>query len=543
MLENLLARADARVVTELVLVLMVVVFGIAISQGRKGRHGTFLEHAPAVLVSLGIFGTFVGIVIGLLDFDAKNIQGSIEQLLGGLKTAFITSLAGMALSILLKWIDAWWFEPARAKADVPDDVTPAHIYGAMTKQVSLLEAMGQALTGNEEGSVAGQLKLLRADVGDFRNGLNKRQEAFEGALFNRLESFAEMLAKSATETVIEALRQVIADFNKHLVEQFGDNFKALDESVKKLVDWQASYKTHVETLEQRFETVVVSLERTAEATEKVSVSLNNTDGSIASIDKHCVSIPLAIGELQVLMEVNQNQIANLSQHLQTFTAMRDEATRAVPELQKHMERLAQHLDEEIRKLMTTMHEGALEFGKSADRTNSALAEVSNVVSTQSEQIGKDLRDAAEGFNRSSSDTLDAMVKGSDQFTKKMSDSIDQAARAMSEEFRRVVGQVQESVSGAVDGSMKTLRSSVESTLSDTQRQVTETGNRTLGAVEAQVKEATQQANEALRAQLGAIDRAVERELQKVFTEMGSALATISRRIADDHAEFVRERAQ
>ena len=336
---------------------------------------------------------------------------------------------------------------------------------------------------------------------------------------------------------------MIADFNKHLVEQFGDNFKALDESVKKLVDWQASYKTHVETLEQRFETVVVSLERTAEATEKVSVSLNNTDGSIASIDKHCVSIPLAIGELQVLMEVNQNQIANLSQHLQTFTAMRDEATRAVPELQKHMERLAQHLDEEIRKLMTTMHEGALEFGKSADRTNSALAEVSNVVSTQSEQIGKDLRDAAEGFNRSSSDTLDAMVKGSDQFTKKMSDSIDQAARAMSEEFRRVVGQVQESVSGAVDGSMKTLRSSVESTLSDTQRQVTETGNRTLGAVEAQVKEATQQANEALRAQLGAIDRAVERELQKVFTEMGSALATISRRIADDHAEFVRERAQ
>lgn len=34
-----------------------------------------------------------------------------------------------------------------------------------------------------------------------------------------------------------------------------------------------------------------------------------------------------------------------------------------------------------------------------------------------------------------------------------------------------------------------------------------------------------------------MDKAIERELEKVFREMGSALATISRRIADDHAEL------
>ena len=55
--------------------------------------------------------------------------------------------------------------------------------------------------------------------------------------------------------------------------------------------------------------------------------------------------------------------------------------------------------------------------------------------------------------------------------------------------------------------------------------------------EAQVREATDRANASLHAQLGAMDKAIERELEKVFREMGSALATISRRIADDHAEL------
>src|SRR5690606_6042084 len=220
--------------------------------GKKGSHGQFLEHAPAVLVSLGILGTFIGIVIGLLDFNAHDIKNSIEGLLDGLKTAFITSLVGMSLSLVLKALDAWWFAPARSKVEVvPDTVTPEHIYGAMNRQVQLLETLNQSLSGNEEGSVSGQLKLLRTDMNDFRQGLARDQQEFRQALFTQLTQFAEMLSRSATEIVIEALRQVIQDFNRNLVEQFGDNFKALNESVVKMIDWQEQYKRHVETLEAR----------------------------------------------------------------------------------------------------------------------------------------------------------------------------------------------------------------------------------------------------------------------------------------------------
>lgn len=530
--------ATANSVTELFIWIMVAIFVVAVLQGKKGKHGQFLEHAPAVLVSLGILGTFIGIVIGLLDFDAHDIKNSIEGLLDGLKTAFITSLVGMSLSLVLKALDAWWFAPARSKAEaVPDTVTPEHIYGAMNRQVQLLETLNQSLSGNEEGSVSGQLKLLRTDMNDFRQGLTRDQQEFRQALFTQLTQFAEMLSRSATEVVIEALRQVIQDFNRNLVEQFGDNFKALNESVVKMIDWQEQYKQHVETLEARIETAVRELERTATANEAISKSLATSELSIGSIENHCQSIPSAIGQLTPVLQTNQHQIQELQRHLEAFVALRDQAVRAVPEMQQHMDAITKQLSEKMHEVATKMHEGAQEFGRSVDHTNTALTEASHVISSHTEQIGTNMKDASEEFATSVRDTMEVMLRNAKTLEQQMGQAVEQTTLALSNEFKRVAEHIQSSFTASVDATLTSLKNSVEASLSHTETQLQGSANRTLGAVEAQVREATDRANASLHAQLGAMDKAIERELEKVFREMGSALATISRRIADDHAEL------
>ena len=537
-LEGLLRSATANSVTELFIWIMVAIFVVAVLQGKKGSHGQFLEHAPAVLVSLGILGTFIGIVIGLLDFNAHDIKNSIEGLLDGLKTAFITSLVGMSLSLVLKALDAWWFAPARSKVEVvPDTVTPEHIYGAMNRQVQLLETLNQSLSGNEEGSVSGQLKLLRTDMNDFRQGLARDQQEFRQALFTQLTQFAEMLSRSATEVVIEALRQVIQDFNRNLVEQFGDNFKALNESVVKMIDWQEQYKQHVETLEARIETAVRELERTATANEAISKSLATSEQSIGSIENHCQSIPSAIGQLTPVLQTNQHQIQELQRHLEAFVALRDQAVRAVPEMQQHMDAITKQLSEKMHEVATKMHEGAQEFGRSVDHTNTALTEASHVISSHTEQIGTNMKDASEEFATSVRDTMEVMLRNAKTLEQQMGQAVEQTTLALSNEFKRVAEHIQSSFTASVDATLTSLKNSVEASLSHTETQLQGSANRTLGAVEAQVREATDRANASLHAQLGAMDKAIERELEKVFREMGSALATISRRIADDHAEL------
>lgn len=536
-IEETLKSVSAATVTEAFCLVMLAIFALSVWQGRKGRHDQFLEHAPAVLVSLGILGTFVGIVIGLLDFDAHDIKGSIEGLLDGLRTAFITSLVGMTLSILLKALDAWWFAPARGRAEQPDSVTPEHIHGVLTQQVKLLEGLNQSLAGNEEGSVAGQLKLMRTDVSDFRNGIDRTHREFQEKLFLHLTLFGEMLAKSATETVIEALRQVIQDFNKHLVEQFGDNFKALNESVGKMNEWQVRYKEHVEALEARIELAIHELERTATANEAISRSLTSSEQSIGSIEGHCQSIPTAIGQLEPVLQANQKQVGVLEEHLGTFVAMRDQAISAVPQIQQHMETLSKELSVGMQGVISTMHDGALEFGRSVDRTNTALTESAHVVSSKSEQIAENMQDAAQEFGASVRGTLENMMSNSKALEQQMGQAVAQAASSMAEVFRQATGQIQEGLTSSVEATMNTLRSSVESSLSQTESQIQGSANRTMGAVEAQVREATERASASLQIQLNAMDQAIGRELEKVFKEMGSALATISRRIADDHAEL------
>src|SRR5690554_8136770 len=67
-------------------------------------HVRIRETGPAILTSIGIFGTVLGVAIGLWGFDATDIQGSVPKLVVGLRTAFWSSIAGLfgALTLQLR---------------------------------------------------------------------------------------------------------------------------------------------------------------------------------------------------------------------------------------------------------------------------------------------------------------------------------------------------------------------------------------------------------------------------------------------------------
>ena len=67
-----------------------------------------LDTASGTLVGLGLLGTFLGLTWGVKGIDistSENIQDGIQNLLGGMGTAFLTSLVGMACSLIYTAID------------------------------------------------------------------------------------------------------------------------------------------------------------------------------------------------------------------------------------------------------------------------------------------------------------------------------------------------------------------------------------------------------------------------------------------------------
>ncbi len=73
-------------------------------------HAQLAELIPSLLISLGILGTFMGLMNGLTNLDladaSKTIQ-SIPTLLSGMKFAFATSVAGILCSLVFNMLNRW----------------------------------------------------------------------------------------------------------------------------------------------------------------------------------------------------------------------------------------------------------------------------------------------------------------------------------------------------------------------------------------------------------------------------------------------------
>ena len=85
---------------------VLVIIGFAIwgyryinSRTKDNNNEHLFDFIPHLFPTLGILFTFLGIAIGLWNFDSNNIEKSIPELMNGLKTAFLVSIFGVALLV------------------------------------------------------------------------------------------------------------------------------------------------------------------------------------------------------------------------------------------------------------------------------------------------------------------------------------------------------------------------------------------------------------------------------------------------------------
>ncbi|NPT41021.1 hypothetical protein GNZ12_06750 [Paraburkholderia sp. 1N] len=188
-------------------------------------------HGPEILTTVGIFGCFLGIALALLHFDASNVSDSVPHLLEGVKTAFWASVSGVAGSLVIRAKHYFVKTPIPQTAGTPKSAT-------LDDVVAATQALQLSLSGNEQGSLLSQLKLMRQEQGD---ELRLLRTSFD--------TFAQRMSEDGSKALIEALKEVIRDFNTQINEQFGENFKHLNAAVEKLVIWQQQYKEELDKLQ------------------------------------------------------------------------------------------------------------------------------------------------------------------------------------------------------------------------------------------------------------------------------------------------------
>ena len=311
------------------------------------KKNVFKDYKP-IIISIGILGTFIGIFCGLWNFNTKNISESVPSLLEGLKLAFITSILGMGVSIILSFIE-------NSKKKLLDDNSNENLNIKILKDI-LKEQKEASKTTN----------LIHQSIIHSEENLNNHFNSVNKSLKKALDT----LSKGATQEIITALEKVISDFNKNLIEQFGDNFKQLNESVKKMIIWQENYKIAIEQIEKSLQTALTNIEKTAHYTQKFTTNYEK----ISIVNK----------DLHQIIKTNQNQINNIENHLKNLKKIGSEAgliTASINDFSKSIQGSLSNQSEGLNQLSNKLTE---ELSKSLGMLDKNLATLTNKFRTDYE---------------------------------------------------------------------------------------------------------------------------------------------------------------
>lgn len=365
---------------------IIVLFIQSAARSQFGSRLTTIT--PNSLATLGVLGTFTGILIGLLDFDVERIDASVPSLLAGLKIAFTTSIVGIAASISFRLV-----RTVAPTSTETSETSPADIF-AVLKEIrddsrnnadASREQMNQlrsAISSEGDSSLLTQVQKLRTT---FQDGQNE--------LIKEFRQFAEHMVENSQKAIVQALEEVIRDFNQNLTEQFGENFKELNIAVASLVEWQEKYREHIETLQERLNNAVYSLEATELALSKVH--------------EHTESIPSAIGQLEPTLIGLSVQSDTLQANLDAISQLREKAIEAFPVIEANLEKVTSDLSASVQEAIS--------------RSQTALAESQvtfDKMSTGYDALLSSAEEAQGAFSKSLTDTMHQMKEqASQEFTR------------------------------------------------------------------------------------------------------------------------------
>ncbi len=260
------------------------------------------EAAPTILTSIGIFGTFLGVALGLSDFDTLHLQESVPQLLSGLKTAFWSSIAGLLGALTIKF---------RAVMDITHaDDNQTHTASIDDLNNELMK-IHSALSGEDDQTLLQEFALMRLE--------QKRQSE---DLIIAMEHYQKEMVEANTQALIDALAVVMRDFNTKIDEQYGDNFKRLNESVGQMLQWQQQYKQQLVELADNQQSIGSAMQDASSAFENMVVHAQSFNGISESLGN--------------MLQGLNTQRDVLDQHLSGLAKLVNDAGEGLPKLEERM---------------------------------------------------------------------------------------------------------------------------------------------------------------------------------------------------------------
>ena len=225
------------------------------SNGRKSVNNLLYDSIPGVFTSLGVLGTFSGILFGLLGFDASDLDKSIPILLGGMQTAFITSVIGLLCSLVFSRISKMvWYSSDDDKGDMSSEI------GVLRSILNTLQSDSAQNNENNQSLIQEIKSLTQSIIGSGDESLNsqllKLRSTFRDSQDDTIKELRG-LSKS-TEENLSALKKIDQGLN-------GDGEMSLLNQVLRMREEQ---NEHAKANKSNFEFIVDAMKANSDLLTK-----------------------------------------------------------------------------------------------------------------------------------------------------------------------------------------------------------------------------------------------------------------------------------
>jgi hypothetical protein len=427
------------------------------------NNQNIFDSIPSVFPTLGILCTALGITIGIWSFDAKDIQNSIPQLLGGLKLAFIATILGISgLIIFQKWTAIIQKEidddPNRPTKETDEITAISKLIFAVEQLNKDNKAQSEKLIksfGNDlELKVSSKLKILENEIINLQKLVNEnqktnteghtqiinvtniskkdvveqlkefRKEQKETAdkannntseiitamgsnnklISKKFDDFTELLAKNNTEALVKVMKTATEEFNNQMRELIDrlvkENFSELNTSVQNLNNWQKENKEQIAKLTSQFIDISENLQISSKTLSDVAKNTNELTKDNGKLNELIVSLQNVL--------INDTKFAEMTDKIDRAITSIKLATDEFEEVTSHVNNWANKqstFNDKIQTVIVQLDEFKNFNGTLWDSYRKEMNKSVGIIKEASESLNSDLTEINSQFYERLNDTL------------------------------------------------------------------------------------------------------------------------------------------
>jgi len=376
------------------------------------------NYFPQALIAIGIFGTFLGLVLGLNGLNLETsaaTQESIRILIDGVKLSFVTSLYGVSHSILLTIYKRWLLGNIENRiyslAGIINSLFPKNtqddgvkeLHFELERQTSSLESLATNLAEVLDEKISNSMEK------NFKPLLEKLVDSVEASQNNNQE---------VINSILENTGEIISSATKDEIENLTNSLNGVTQRNEKLFNNLGNSIDKIEDL-------ISNQEKIINQTNKSASNVKETNSSILEISDELENVMQGFSNFSEKQQTSFNDFSKMLEDMNDYMAQ-----------QSKMNEMISSTFEENLKVSNAQKEIYQDLNNTSKNLNTFNTQFSSTLEKLDNNLNK-FEELSSTINSNYTDTIEKV----DRHYNKINDSLE----ITTNKFDKAVNTLQEEI--------------------------------------------------------------------------------------------------